>query len=176
MGDGVELMIPKGDFGVHARKRQVLAVIFPRAHAVKPLIVCLHQIAPPIRVLPNPVPKGVLDGLLLLLRDGRFLAVEDAALLTLPIADGIIDAHIPQIQRVLQYLIGVCPVRAVGHVGVYVVVRDVVFAADIPFSGKLGEVNVQTALCIRGRVEQLKHELLDIPPVNPGRAEPHLDL
>ena len=176
MSDGVELMLPQCDFGVHTRKRQVLAVVFPRACGVKTLVVCLHHITPPVRVFPNPVPKGVLDGLLFLLRNGRFLVIEDAALLAVRVADGIIDAHVAEIQRIFQYLISICPVRAVGHIGVDVVVRDIVFPADVPFGGKFGEVDIHTALGVVGRLQQLEHELLDIASVNPGCAEPHLDL
>ena len=79
--------------------------------------------------------KGILDGLLLLLRKRRFLGIENAPLRAVCIINRVIDAHIAQIQRVLQNPIGVSALCAVGHIGVDIVFGWGGFAADVPFSG-----------------------------------------
>ena len=137
VGDGIELMLPQGDLRIHARKDQVSAVILPGTGGIEALIVELHQLPPPVGVAPYPVPECLLDGLLLLLGEGGFLTVEDTFFLAVRIPDGVVDAHVPQVQRIFKDFVGVGAVGAVGHAGVDVVVGDAVLAGDVPFRREL---------------------------------------
>ena len=96
VGYSVSLMLPQGDFRVHAGEDDMLSVVFPWAQRIEPLIVAINQVPPPVRVFPYPVPKGVLDGLLLLLCKGGFLAVEHTALSAVRVLHGVIYPHIPR--------------------------------------------------------------------------------
>ena len=176
VGDGVSLMLPQRDLRIHARKDQVPAVIFPGTGGIEALVVELHQLPPPVRVLPYPVPERILYGLLLLLGEGGFLAVEDALFLAVRIPYGVVDPHVAQIQRILQNAVGVGAVGAVGHAGVDVVRGDAVLAGDVPLRRELRVVDIQDAAGIQRRLQQLEHELPDILLVDPRRAEAHLDL
>ena len=175
VGDGVELMLPQGDLRIHARKDQVSAVIFPGTGGIEALIVELHQLPPPVGVAPDPVTERLLDGLLLLLGEGGFLTVEDALFLSVRVPYGVVDAHIPQVQRIFKDFIGVGAVGAVGHAGVDVVVGDAVLAGDVPLRRELRVVDLQGAAGIQRRLQQFEHELLNVLFVDPRRAEAHLD-
>ena len=111
------------------------AVILARADRIEAFVVLLHQRLPPIRVAPDPLLKGVLDGLLLLLRKRRFLGIENAPLRAVCIINRVIDAHIAQIQRVLQNPVRIGALCAVGHIGVDILFGWGGFAADVPFGG-----------------------------------------
>ena len=90
-------MFPEGDFRVDAAEGDVLAVVLTGPGGVIQLIVLVYQRLAASGVLPYPILKGVLDGLLLLLGQRRFRLVEDAALLSVLIHHGIVDAHIPEV-------------------------------------------------------------------------------
>ena len=176
VGDGVELMLPQRDLRIHARKDQMPAVIFPGTGGIEALIVELYQLPPPVGVAPYPVPERLLDGLLLLLGEGGFLAVEDALFLAVRVPYGVVDAHVPQVQRIFKDFVGVGAVGAVGHAGVDVVVGDAVLAGDVPLRRELRVVDLQGSAGIHRRLQQLEHELLNVLLVDPRRAEAHLDL
>ena len=176
VGDGIELMLPQGDLRIHARKDQVPAVILPGTSGIEALIVELHQLPPPVGVAPYPVPECLFNGLLLLLGEGGFLTVEDALFLAVRVPYGVVDAHIPQVQRIFKDFVGVGAVGAVGHAGVDVVVGDAVLAGDVPLRRELRVVDLQGAASVQRRLQQLEHELLNVLLVDPRRAEAHLDL
>ena len=176
VGDGVELMLPQRDLRIHARKDQMPAVIFPGTGGIEALIVELHQLPPPVGVLPDPVTERLLDGLLLLLGEGGFLAVEDALFLAVRVPYGVVDARVPQVQRIFKDFVGVGAVGAVSHAGVDVVVGDAVLAGDVPLRRELRVVDLQGAAGIQRRLQQLEHELLNVLFVDPRCAEAHLDL
>ena len=95
MGDGVELMLPKGDLRIHAAEDKVATVIFPWSCAVHFLIVLLDKGFSATGVLPNPIPERFPDGLLLLRRQGRFLCVQNTFLSAVCVFDGVIDTNVP---------------------------------------------------------------------------------
>ena len=109
-------MFPQIDLRVHTDKMDMASVILAGPGTIEQLVILLHQQIPPLRVLPNPACKGILDGLLLLLGKHRLLLVQDTPLFTI-LLNGIINAAVPQIQGVLQNLVGVGPVGAVGFGG-----------------------------------------------------------
>lgn len=67
---GVQLMLTEPDFRVHAAECDVAAIVFTGAVGVEQLIVFRNKLLPSVGVLPNPVLKRILDGLLLLLSEG----------------------------------------------------------------------------------------------------------
>ena len=56
-------------------------VVLPRTGGVEAPVVLLDEGVPTLRVLENPLPELLLDLLLLLLRQGRGLRVQDAGFL-----------------------------------------------------------------------------------------------
>ena len=97
VGNGVLLVFPQLDLRVHAAKDDVAAVIFPGSCGIKLLVVLGHQALPAAGLLPEPVLKGVLHGLLLLLCQGGGLLVEDAALLAVGILHGVVDTDVLEV-------------------------------------------------------------------------------
>ena len=172
----VFLVFAQRDLRVHTGKADMAAVILARADRIEPLVVLLHQRLPPIRVAPDPFLKGILDGLLLLLRKRRFLGIENAPLRAVCIINCVIDTHIAQIQRILQNPIGVSALCAVGHIGVDILFGWGGFAADVPFSGAGRIADLNWVPPVVRRLEGLLHELLDIILTDPRRAEAHFDL
>ena len=116
MRDGIPLVLAQADFRVHAGKDDVAAVVFAGPSRIEQFVVLLHQIVTALWILPDPVLKGVLDSLLLLLGERRLALVEHALRAAVRILHRVVDAHVAQVQRVLQYPEAVRPVRAIGHV------------------------------------------------------------
>ena len=172
----VFLVFAQRDFRAHAGKADVAAVILARADRIEAFVVLLHQRLPPIRVAPNPFLKGVLDGLLLLLCQRRFLGIENAPLCAVCIINRVIDAHIAQIQRVLQNPIGVSALCAVGHIGVDILFGWGGFAADVPFGGAGRIVYLNQMPPVIRWIERFVQELLNVILVDPRCTEAHFDL
>ena len=78
MSNCIALMFPQIDLRVHTDKMDMASVILAGPGTIEQLVILLHQQIPPLRVLPNPACKGILDGLLLLLGEGGFLTVESS--------------------------------------------------------------------------------------------------
>ena len=118
----VPLMLSEHNLRVHAGECDVLSVVFARAHAVEQLIVLGNERFPTVRILPDPVPEGIFNSLLLLLCQCGCLLIQHALFLTLGILDGIVDADITEIQRILQNPQAAGSVRTVSQIVGYVVV------------------------------------------------------
>ena len=176
VGNGVFLVFPQLDLRVHAAKDDVAAVIFPGSCGIKLLVVLGHQPLPAAGIFPEPVLKGVLDGLLLLLCQGGGLLVEDAALLAVGILHGVVDADVLEVQRFLQDAVGVGTVCAVGHVGGHVVLAGHGLTGDPPLGGNGGILHLDGTAHIVGRVKGLHHELLNVLRLNPGGTHPSFNL
>ena len=97
MGNGVFLMLPQGDFGVHAGEYDMASVILAGAGAVHFLVVLAHQRFTALRVFPNPILERILDKLLLLRRKGGFLGIEYAPFPSVCILYGVIDTDVAEI-------------------------------------------------------------------------------
>ena len=129
----VPLMLSEHNLRVHAGECNVLSVVFARAHAVEQLIVLGNERFPTVRILPDPVPEGIFNSLLLLLRQCGCLLIQHALFLTLGILDGIVDADITEIQRIFQNSQTAGPIRTVGQIVWNVVVGEDIFPVDPPF-------------------------------------------
>ena len=176
MGDGVFLMLSQGDGRVHAAKDDMAAVILAGPGTVHFFIVLAHQCLPPLRVAPNPILERLPNSLLLLRGKGSLLGVQHPALLAVCVLHGVVDAHIPQVQAILQDFIGVGPLSSIRRVSSHIVLSNGILAGDLPFRRKGGIVDLNAALKVKGRVKGLVHELLDILLVDPRCPQPHLDL
>ena len=75
--------------------------VFTGPGGVHFLVVLAHQGLAALRVPPNPITESVPDGLLLLGCQGGLLGVQHAALFSVCVLYGVIDADIPQVQAVL---------------------------------------------------------------------------
>ena len=71
-------------------------------------------------------------------------------------------AHVAQVQGIFKNLIGVCALRAVGHIRGNIAVTDRVLVPDVPLGGEGGIIHVDHALLVEGGLEGLPHELPDI--------------
>ena len=102
MRDGVSLVFAQRDLRVHARKDDMPSIVLAGSNRIEQLVVLRHQRLTAVGVFPNPFPKGVLDGLLLLLGKGGRLLVEHPLFPPVCVLDGIVNAHIPQVQRIVM--------------------------------------------------------------------------
>ena len=175
MGDGVALVLPEGDLRVHSDEMNVFAVVFAGSGAVKQLVVLPHQRNAPLRILPNPVCKGILDGLLLLLRQHRFPFVQDTFRLSVVILNGVVDAHILQVERFFQNFIGVCPGCAVSFAGHDVALSHCGFALNAPFCSALRELHVDGVPHIIRNLECFRHKFLDNLRGKPCGTQTHIN-
>ena len=132
MSHGIDLMRLQLYFRVHTGENDMAPVILPGPDAVHFLVVLFDKGLPPSGILPNPVPESVFEGLLFLLGQGSFLTVQNTPLIAIQVRLIVIDTDIPEVQRVLQYLIGVSPSGAEGGVGGNVMVVYGPFSGDLP--------------------------------------------
>ena len=133
VGHGVDLMGLELDLRVHTGENDVAPIVFAGPGAVHFLVVLLDKGLPPPGVTPYPVPESVFQRLLFLLGQGGFLGVEYPMLLAVQVCYQVVDTDIPEVQRVLQYLIGVGPSGSEGGVGGNVMVVHSPFPGDLPF-------------------------------------------
>ena len=131
--------------GIDAGKHDMTAVVLTGPDAVHGLVIVSRQLLPPFRVPPNPGLELVTESLLLLRRQGRFFAVQDTPLFPVRVLDCIVDAYVPEIQRILQDVIGVGPVGSVGRISGDIIMGDSEFLRHLPFACMLG---IQDPDCI----------------------------
>ena len=98
MGDGSQLMGLEADFRIHAHELEMASVVLPGAHGVETLVVQGNQLLTPAGIFPDPVGKGIFDGLLFLLGKCGFLFVQNTLILAVRIFNGIEDLDCFQIQ------------------------------------------------------------------------------
>ena len=137
VSNSVQLMLTKLYLRIHTGECNMLSVVFARTGGVEKLVILLNQFVPPRRVFPYPFLKCVLDGLLLLLGKRGFFGVEHALLFTIRIRDRVVNAHVAQIQCILQNLVCIGAFCAVSHIGVDVAAAYDALAGDIPFCAEI---------------------------------------
>ena len=133
--DCVSLVLAELDFRGHAVKGNMAAVKLAGSGGIEQLVVARHQRFPSGRVTPNPFCKGVLNSLLLLLGKGGFFLVQHALFLAFCIQHRVIDAHVPQVQRILEDAVAIGAVGAVGHISGDVIASNHGLAFNVPFCG-----------------------------------------
>ena len=175
MGDGVPLVGPQTNFRVHAGKSDMLAAVLPGPGGVEQNVVTLCQLPPPVRVPPDPVPEGVLDGLLLLLGQRGFVLVQHPFFSSIRILHRVIHAHVPEIQRILQNAVGAGTGGAIGGMSGHIVIGNAAFAVDKPLGGSGRVIHLDDVPGIERRLKRLLQESLNIGFADPGRAQPYID-
>jgi len=158
--DCVKLMLTEPNLRVDAHKVEMAAVVFARSDGVELDVIQAAKLLTALRICPNPVRERLLDQLLLALRDGRILFVQNRDFVTFRVLNVVNDTHIFEVERLLDNLVAVDPIRSVGAVGLDVALV-IGFAVDAPLSGVGGVVDMDVPLTITGCVKQLKNELLD---------------
>ena len=146
-GNGIYLMFPQGNLGVHANELDVASVILTGTHGIELFVVERGQAFSSRGVFPYPVTESILNELLLLLCKHGLLLVQYALLIAVFILHGIEDTNIFEIQRFLDDLIAVDALCAVGYVGGNIAVIAVL-VGDIPFCGQWGILHLDLAACI----------------------------
>ena len=159
---------------IHPSEADMAAVIFPQTGGVEQLIVARYKFFPSLRIAPDPVGKSVFDCLLFLLCKGRLLFVQDSFLFPVGIFIRVIDTDIFQIECFLQNLIRIRPVCAVSDIGIDVMDTGCAFPGNPPLCRSRREIDLNIPLQVKRRIERLFHKLLNIVPVNPCGAEPHI--
>ena len=168
-------MFPEGDLRVHAHEFDVASVILTGAGRVEQFVILFYQRDAPLRVLPDPVGKSILDDLLFLLRQHGLPLVQHTLGLALGILDGVIDADIFQIQGFLQNLVGVGTGCAVGFRGNNIAPPGGGLALHTPFCGIRRISHLDCMAQIVGDLERLGHKLLNNVRVQPCCAQPHIN-
>ena len=176
VGNGVDLVRLQLDLRVDAVKLYPASIVFTGPDAVHFLIVLLHQGLPPLGVPPYPVLKLIPEGLLLLRRQGGLFGVQNPLFLAVQVLHGVINANIPEVQRILQDAVGAGAAGAVGGVSGNIFAVNAVFRADEPLFCRLRMVDHNLAAQVIGRFQRLVHKLLDVELVDPVRPQPDLDL
>ena len=171
VGDGIALMLPEGDFRVHASKDDVTAIILTGTYGVHFLVVLLDDCLTAIRITPDPVFECFPDHGLLLGCQGGFLGVQHPLFLTLIIINSVINANIPEVQRILQDVIGTGPVCAVGAVRGNIIVQYFGFVGDVPCGGVGRILHLNGVQQTFGGIKGFIHKLLDIGFVDPGGTQ-----
>ena len=134
-GNGIYLMFPQGNFGVHANELDVASVILTGTNGIELFVVERGQAFPSCRIFPYPVSKSILDELLLLLCKHGLLLVQYSLIIAVFILHSIKNTNIFEIQRFLNDLVTIDSLGTVGHVcGDIAVVA--VLARDIPLCGQ----------------------------------------
>ena len=175
VGNSVDLVLAERDLRVHARKADVTAIILTGTVRIEQDIIGLTDGLAPVGVFPDPLGKGILDQLLLALGDGGFLLVEDSGFPAIGIVHIIKNTDILQIQGVLDDLIGVDALGAVGPDGLDIAAIRA-FTFNAPLTGDAGIVDLYAPLCAAGRPQRFKNKPAHIFGVQPCSAQPDGDL
>ena len=175
MRDRIFLVFSERNFRIHSTESDVFAVVFARSGTVEKLIVPLDKRMTPVRSLPNPILESILYSLLFLLSKRRFFGVQNPPLLAVSVGHSVVDSDVTQIQRILDDLISVSPLRTVSIMRAYVACIHA-FTRDIPLRRDLGVFKPNFSSQIKRRVKKFQHELSDITFVNPSRTESYLNL
>ena len=151
------------------------SVILTRSDTVKFFVIHLREFLSTFRVCPYPILKTLFDKFLLCLCDCRFLFVENCLFPALIIFDIIKDTNIFQVQRFLNYLVGIDTTCAVCAI-CFDIGTVIGFTLDIPLARIGREVNFYIPLCISRCIKELKHKLLDYLLRQPSSTEPYGNL
>ena len=174
MGNRRSLMFPQRNFRIHPVKHDMRSVVFARPGRVEQLVIARHQLMPAGRVFPYPVVKSILDRLLLLLGNRRFLLIQLPFFPSVFILHNIVYARIPQVERIFQNFERGRTSGAVFHIVIHVL-RQKALAVYRPLRRLRRVIHVDSPLFVIGNSQQLDHKALNVRFVHPCRTEPHVD-
>ena len=104
-----------------------------------------------------------------------FLLVQNPPILAIRVFYDIIHAGIPQVQGILQNLIGVDSGCAVGGVRIHIPVADILLPGNAPLRCVGGVIHDNGTPEIERRLEQFFHERLNILFINPRGTQAHIN-
>ena len=176
MSDGIALVRPEFNIGIHADEMDMAAVIFPRPCGIEQFVITVTQPLPTLRLPPDPILKRILDSLLFLLGQCCLFLIQDTLLFTVQIFYCVINPDILQVQRFLQNPVGIGPFCAISGIGRHIVPADRAFPAYLPLCGDRRVTHLDGTEQIEGRLKGFLHKLLDIVRFNPGSAQTNVNL
>ena len=112
--------------------------------------------------------------LLLLGKDGLFL-VEYALFIAIFVLNGIVYAHVAQVERLFNDLIGAAASSSVGRIDIRAIAVQAL-VGNIPCAADRGVFSLDLPLHIGGRVQKRMDKVRDVLGRQPCRAQPHVDL
>ena len=104
-----------------------------------------------------------------------FLLVQNPPLLAIRVFYDIIHTGIPQVQGILQNLIGVDSGGAVGGVRIHIPIADILLPGNAPLRCIGRVIHDNGTPEIERRLKQIFHERLNILFVNPGCTQAHIN-
>ena len=126
-------------------------VILAGTDGVEGFVVDAAQALSPVNIFPHPFRKLRLYQLLPVLGDGRFLFIENRFLVPILIVHIVKDTDILLVQGLLQNMIGVDALGAVGGDGLDIAAVGVL-VGDVPLAGGGGAEDVNLALLLQLRL------------------------
>ena len=115
-GNGIYLMFPQGNLGVHANEFDVASVILTGTHGIELFVVQRSQAFSSHGVFPYPVTKSIFNELLFLLCKHGFLLIQQPLIIAVFILHSIKNTNIFEIQRFLNDLVTIDSPGTIGHV------------------------------------------------------------
>ena len=173
-GNCVCLMVTELYFRGHSVKANVSAAELTRAYAVKLLVIELAKPFAPIWVFPYPFLKFTANLFLLALRNRGFLLVQHRFFITVFILNIVKDAHILEIERILDNVVRIHSGGAI-YAGRFDISFSVRLICNPPLPRNRFKLHLHTVLIVVRDFKQFKYECLYIFRRNPCGTEPDPD-
>ena len=173
-GNCVCLMVTELYFRGHPIEANVFAAELAGTNAVELLIIELAKPFAPIWVFPYPFLKFTADLFLLALRNRGFLLVQHRFFITVFILNIVKDAHILEIEGILDNVVRICSGSAV-YAGRFYISFSVRLICNPPLPRNRFKLHLHTVFIVVRDFKQLKNECLYIFRRNPCGTEPDPD-
>ena len=173
-GNCVCLMVTELYFRGHPIEANVFAAELAGTNAVELLIIELAKPFAPIGVFPYPFLKFTADLFLLALRNRGFLLVQHRFFITVFVLNIIKDAHILEIEGILDNVVRIHSGSAV-YAGRFYISFSVRLICNPPLSRNRFKLHLHTILIVVRNFKKLKNECLYIFRRNPCGTEPDPD-
>ena len=173
-GNCVCLMVTELYFRGHPIEANVFAAELAGANAVELLVIELAKPFTPIWVFPYPFLKFTANLFLLALRNRGFLLVQHRFFITVFILNIIKDAHILEIEGILDNVVRIHSGSAV-YTGRFYISFSVRLIRDPPLPRNRFKLHLHTVFIVVRNFKKLKYECLYIFRRNPCGAEPDPD-
>ena len=167
-------MVTKLYFRGHPIETNVFATELAGAYAVELLVIELAKPFAPIWVFPYPFLKFTADLFLLALRNRGFLFVQHRFFITVFILNIVKDAHILEIEGILDNVVRIHSGGAV-YAGRFYISFSVRLICDPPLSRNRFKLHLHTVLIVVRNFKKLKYKCLYIFRRNPCGTEPDPD-
>ena len=173
-GNCVCLMVTELYFRGHPIEANVFAAELAGAYAVELLVIELAKPFAPIGVFPYPFLKSTADFFLLALRNRGFLLVQHRFFITVFILNIVKDAHILEIEGILDNVVRIHSGGAV-YAGCFYISFSVRLICNPPLSRNRFKLHLHTVFIVVRNFKKLKYKCLYIFRRNPCGTEPDPD-